>query len=146
MPEITWELFDKQVAECRLCPLCQHILNKVPGQGDRQSPLMFIGEGPGQTEDEEGLEVRTCKNDPSHKEERSIAKLPHTHNLTKTEAKDCEMPPAAQPGADAGGGGGLPDPPADADLAGPAEGDCAAGQHRREERAGSGNPDYPGKG
>ena len=39
------------------------------------------------TEDEEGLEVRTCKNDPSHKEERSIAKLPHTHNLTKTEAK-----------------------------------------------------------
>ena len=55
MPEITWELFDKQVAECRLCPLCQHILHKVPGQGDRQSPLMFIGEGPGQTEDEEGL-------------------------------------------------------------------------------------------
>ena len=42
MPEITWELFDKQVAECRLCPLCQHILHKVPGQGDRQSPLMFI--------------------------------------------------------------------------------------------------------
>ena len=39
------------------------------------------------TEDEEGLEVRTCKNDPSHKEERNIAKLPHTHNLIKTEAK-----------------------------------------------------------
>ena len=55
MPEITWDLFDKQVAECRLCPLYQHILHKVPGQGDRQSPLMFIGEGPGQTEDEEGL-------------------------------------------------------------------------------------------
>ena len=55
MPEITWELFDKQVAECRLCPLCQHIRNKVPGQGDRNAPLMLIGEGPGQTEDEEGL-------------------------------------------------------------------------------------------
>ena len=55
MEEITWELFDRQVAECRLCPLCQHIQNKVPGQGDRQSPLMFIGEGPGQTEDEQGL-------------------------------------------------------------------------------------------
>ena len=39
------------------------------------------------TEDEEGLETRTCKNDPSHKEERPIDKLPHTHNLTKTEAK-----------------------------------------------------------
>ena len=55
MPEITWELFEKQVAECRLCPLCQHIRNKVPGQGDRNAPLMLIGEGPGQTEDEEGL-------------------------------------------------------------------------------------------
>ncbi len=55
MAEITWELFDRQVAECRLCPLCQHILHKVPGQGDRSAPLMLIGEGPGQTEDEEGL-------------------------------------------------------------------------------------------
>ena len=55
MPEITWELFDRQVAACRLCPLCQRIRNKVPGQGDRNAPLMLIGEGPGQTEDEEGL-------------------------------------------------------------------------------------------
>ena len=55
MQEISWELFDRQVAECRLCPLYRNILNKVPGQGDRQSPLMLIGEGPGQTEDEEGL-------------------------------------------------------------------------------------------
>jgi uracil-DNA glycosylase, family 4 len=55
MSEITWELFEKQVAECRLCPLCEKIRHKVPGQGDRQSPLMLIGEGPGQVEDEEGL-------------------------------------------------------------------------------------------
>ena len=55
MPEITWELFERQVEECRLCSLCQHITHKVPGQGDRQAPLMLIGEGPGQTEDEEGL-------------------------------------------------------------------------------------------
>ena len=55
MAEITWDLFEKQVEACRLCPLCQHILHKVPGQGDRQAPLMLIGEGPGQTEDEQGL-------------------------------------------------------------------------------------------
>ena len=55
MEEITWDLFERQVEECRLCPLCQHILHKVPGQGDRGAPLMLIGEGPGQTEDEEGL-------------------------------------------------------------------------------------------
>jgi DNA polymerase len=53
--EITWELFERQVEACRLCPLCQQIRHKVPGQGDRNSPLMLIGEGPGQTEDEEGL-------------------------------------------------------------------------------------------
>ena len=55
MQEITWELFDRQVAECRLCPLCRQIRHKVPGQGDRNAPLMLIGEGPGQVEDEEGL-------------------------------------------------------------------------------------------
>jgi len=55
MSEITWELFEKQVEACQLCDLCQHITHKVPGQGDRNSPLMLIGEGPGQTEDEQGL-------------------------------------------------------------------------------------------
>ncbi len=55
MEKITWELFERQVEACRLCPLCQNIHHKVPGQGDRNAPLMLIGEGPGQTEDEEGL-------------------------------------------------------------------------------------------
>ena len=54
-PEITWELFDRQVEACRLCPLCQKIRHKVPGQGDRTAPLMLIGEGPGEHEDEQGL-------------------------------------------------------------------------------------------
>ena len=55
VPDITWELFEKQVEECRLCPLCGGIRHKVPGQGDRNAPLMLIGEGPGQVEDEQGL-------------------------------------------------------------------------------------------
>ncbi|MDO5435167.1 MAG: uracil-DNA glycosylase [Clostridia bacterium] len=55
MAEISWELFDRQVQECRMCPLYAGAKNKVPGQGDRQSPLMLIGEGPGQVEDEQGL-------------------------------------------------------------------------------------------
>ena len=55
MAEISWELFERQVEACRLCPLCSGIRHKVPGQGDREAPLMLIGEGPGQTEDEEGL-------------------------------------------------------------------------------------------
>lgn len=55
MPEITWELFDSQVAACGMCGLYQGIHHKVPGQGDIHAPLMLIGEGPGQVEDEEGL-------------------------------------------------------------------------------------------
>lgn len=55
MPDISWELFEHQVSVCGLCPLHQQITHKVPGQGDRNSPLMFIGEGPGQVEDQEGL-------------------------------------------------------------------------------------------
>lgn len=55
MVEISWELLESQVEACRMCGLCEHIQHKVPGQGDHHSPLMFIGEGPGQVEDEQGL-------------------------------------------------------------------------------------------
>ena len=55
MAEISWELFERQVEACTMCPPHRGIHHKVPGQGDRRSPLMFIGEGPGQVEDEEGL-------------------------------------------------------------------------------------------
>lgn len=55
MPDLSWELFHQQVAACTMCPLHQGIHHKVPGQGDVHAPLMFIGEGPGQVEDEEGL-------------------------------------------------------------------------------------------
>ena len=55
MADISWELLDRQVAACRMCGLCQHIHHKVTGQGDHASPLMLIGEGPGQVEDEQGL-------------------------------------------------------------------------------------------
>ena len=55
MADITWELFEQQVEACRLCGLARNIRHKVPGQGDRSSPLMLIGEGPGQAEDEQGL-------------------------------------------------------------------------------------------
>ena len=54
MAEISWELLESQVEACRMCGLCEHIHHKVPGQGDHHSPLMFIGEGPGEQEDLQG--------------------------------------------------------------------------------------------
>lgn len=55
MAENAWSSFETQVAACTACPLCETVHSKVPGQGDPGAPLMLIGEGPGQTEDETGL-------------------------------------------------------------------------------------------
>ena len=55
MAEISWDLFQAQVERCALCGLARTATHKVPGQGDPTSPLLLIGEGPGQAEDEQGL-------------------------------------------------------------------------------------------
>ena len=84
MEPITWELFEQQVAACRLCPLWGQIRNKVPGQGDRNAPLMLIGEGPGQVEDEQGRErVYIC----------NVVKCrpPHNRVPTPEEAEACRI-------------------------------------------------------
>lgn len=45
----------KQIAACKDCPLYEQAKNPVPGYGDVNAEIMFIGEGPGQNEDEQGL-------------------------------------------------------------------------------------------
>jgi uracil-DNA glycosylase family 4 len=45
----------KEVAACRACRLCEKRTNVVPGQGHPHPEIMFIGEGPGADEDEQGL-------------------------------------------------------------------------------------------
>jgi uracil-DNA glycosylase len=42
------------VADCTRCFLCQGRKKTVPGEGHPSARLMFVGEGPGQTEDETG--------------------------------------------------------------------------------------------
>ena len=41
--------------DCRRCALCEVRTNVVCGQGDPNARVMFIGEGPGQNEDLQGL-------------------------------------------------------------------------------------------
>lgn len=43
-----------EVAACQACRLCHGRTNTVPGEGDPMAPLMFIGEGPGESEDRTG--------------------------------------------------------------------------------------------
>jgi uracil-DNA glycosylase family 4 len=45
---------ERQVRECRFCPLHKLRTNAVPGEGDWAAALMFIGEAPGRDEDLQG--------------------------------------------------------------------------------------------
>ena len=49
LPEIS-----AAIAACRKCFLCEGRRHTVPGEGSAQAQLIFVGEGPGQVEDETG--------------------------------------------------------------------------------------------
>ena len=44
----------KKINACQLCPLYQGTTNSVPGEGNPNAEILFIGEGPGKKEDELG--------------------------------------------------------------------------------------------
>ena len=50
-----WEELKKRVTECCSCELGKGRKNVVFGQGEVKTPLVFVGEGPGADEDEQGL-------------------------------------------------------------------------------------------
>jgi DNA polymerase len=53
----SWSTLDQvaaTIAGCRKCFLCEGRTRTVPGEGNPEARLMFVGEGPGQTEDETG--------------------------------------------------------------------------------------------
>src|SRR5581483_708072 len=43
------------IGDCRRCGLCKARKSIVFGSGNERSPLVFVGEGPGADEDEQGL-------------------------------------------------------------------------------------------
>lgn len=50
----TWELLEDEIRRCTRCPLHKSRRNPVPGEGNKNSSVMFVGEAPGATEDEMG--------------------------------------------------------------------------------------------
>ena len=50
----SWSALTEAVGACEKCRLCQTRKHVVLGEGDPHAALMFIGEGPGQQEDETG--------------------------------------------------------------------------------------------
>lgn len=55
MAMVSWDSLHQEIAACVACGLHGGCTHKVPGQGAADAPLMLIGEGPGQQEDEQGL-------------------------------------------------------------------------------------------
>lgn len=50
-----WEDLENSIKDCKNCKLCNGRKNIVFGVGNREADLMFIGEGPGGDEDEQGI-------------------------------------------------------------------------------------------
>src|ERR671934_1758235 len=48
------DLIGAEVRACRLCKLCETRTVGVPGEGSSKAEIMFIGEGPGFNEDQQG--------------------------------------------------------------------------------------------
>jgi len=45
----------KEIAECKACPLAKTATHSVPGAGNPEAEIMFIGEAPGYWEDQKGI-------------------------------------------------------------------------------------------
>ena len=54
VPPVAADLYE-EIADCPMCDLARTRTQTVPGSGPLPCDLMFIGEGPGQREDELGL-------------------------------------------------------------------------------------------
>ena len=51
---LDWNELEKVCGDCRKCELCQTRHNVVFGVGNRQTDILFVGEGPGEQEDLQG--------------------------------------------------------------------------------------------
>ena len=54
MSENTLEIIADEVRKCTLCRLSEGRTNAVPGEGNGFAKIMFIGEAPGRSEDQQG--------------------------------------------------------------------------------------------
>ena len=49
-----WEKLEQSIKQCNKCELSKTRNNVVVGRGNEKAPIMFIGEGPGEQEDQTG--------------------------------------------------------------------------------------------
>ncbi len=103
MADLSWENLEKAVSNCRNCPLGNGRIQAVLGRGSRNATVMFVGEGPGRQEDEQGLPfvgpagqlldlvIRSLSFDPEDYYIANVVKCrpPMNRNPEPSEAKAC---------------------------------------------------------
>ena len=52
---MTWDDLERACRNCRSCRLCENRTNVVIGRGSRNASVLFVGEGPGENEDRQGV-------------------------------------------------------------------------------------------
>jgi DNA polymerase len=52
--QLDWAALKVEAADCQACGLCRQRKQAVPGVGAQRAPWLFVGEGPGAEEDEQG--------------------------------------------------------------------------------------------
>ncbi|MBR5500740.1 MAG: uracil-DNA glycosylase [Clostridia bacterium] len=52
---MTWDILENACRSCTRCRLSENRTNVVIGRGHSAAPVLFVGEGPGRQEDEQGL-------------------------------------------------------------------------------------------
>lgn len=52
--QLQLENIEQQINKCKKCKLCETALNAVPGEGNVNATIVFIGEAPGANEDKTG--------------------------------------------------------------------------------------------
>lgn len=52
---LEWEELNKECQKCTKCDLGKTRTNVVIGRGNRNAPMMLVGEGPGEQEDKQGM-------------------------------------------------------------------------------------------
>jgi DNA polymerase len=51
---LDWDNLEATIRDCAMCGLCRGRTLAVPGIGDRNASWLFVGDGPGRSEDLEG--------------------------------------------------------------------------------------------
>ena len=52
--DMNWDQLEQTIKQCTACSLCKGRTQAVPGVGDQKAAWLFVGEGPGYFEDQQG--------------------------------------------------------------------------------------------